>query len=156
MIAMASPRHLVSACLAAVAMAAAASPDDARARVQYLQLCSGCHLADGSGSPAKGIPSMRGLLGQFLQVPGGREFIVQVPGVMNSPLSDRDIANLMNWLLPVLAADTLPTGASPYTADEIARLRQSRPADVMAVRASLMHRMREAGISERPTVPDRH
>jgi hypothetical protein len=97
---------------------------------------------------------MRGVLGQFLKVPGGREFIVQVPGVMNSPLSDRDIANLMNWLLPALAADTLPTPASPYTADEIARLRQSRPADVMAVRASLMDRMREAGIAERLTLPN--
>lgn len=134
-------------------MAAAASPDDSRARVQYLHHCSGCHLADGSGSPAKGIPSMRGVLGQFLKVPGGREFIVQVPGVMNSPLSDRDIANLMNWLLPALSADTLPTPASPYTAAEIARLRQSRPADVMAVRASLLNRMREAGLAEQPAVP---
>ncbi|OYU99236.1 MAG: cytochrome C [Burkholderiales bacterium PBB5] len=151
---MASPRHLVAACMAAVAVAAAASPDAARARVHYLHHCSGCHLADGSGSPAKGIPSMRGVLGQFLKVPGGREFIVQVPGVMNSPLADRDIANLMNWLLPALAADTLPTAAPPYTADEIAKLRQTRPADVMAVRAALMQRMREAGIAEKAALPD--
>lgn len=140
--------------MAAVAVAAAASPDAARARVHYLHHCSGCHLADGSGSPAKGIPSMRGVLGQFLKVPGGREFIVQVPGVMNSPLADRDIANLMNWLLPALAADTLPTAAPPYTADEIAKLRQTRPADVMAVRAALMQRMREAGIAEKAALPD--
>ena len=140
--------------MATVAMAAAASPDASRARVQYLHHCSGCHLADGSGAPAKGIPSMRGVLGQFLKVPGGREFIVQVPGVMNSPLSDHDIANLMNWLLPALAADTLVASPSPYTADEVARLRQSRPADVMGVRALLLNRMREAGVAERPAVPN--
>ena len=140
--------------MATVAMAAAASPDDSRAWVQYLHHCSGCHLADGSGAPAKGIPSMRGVLGQFLKVPGGREFIVQVPGVMNSPLSDHDIANLMNWLLPALADDTLAASPSPYTADEVARLRQSRPADVMEVRALLLNRMREAGIAERPKVPN--
>ena len=151
---MVSPRHLVSACMAIVAMAAAASPDDSRARVQYLHHCSGCHLVDGSGAPAKGIPSMRGALGQFLKVPGGREFIVQVPGVMNSPLSDRDVANLMNWLLPALAPENLVASTAPYTADEIARLRQSRPADVMAVRALLLNRMREAGIAERPNVPN--
>ena len=96
---------------------------------------------------------MRGALGQFLKVPGGREFIVQVPGVMNSPLSDRDVANLMNWLLPALAPENLVASTAPYTADEIARLRQSRPADVMAVRALLLNRMREAGIAERPNVP---
>lgn len=140
--------------MATVAIAAVASPDDARARLQYLHHCSGCHLADGAGAPAKGIPSMRGLLGQFLKVPGGREFIVQVPGVMNSPLSDRDIANLMNWLLPTLAPETAMAGTSPYTVGEIARLRLSRPADVLAVRAALLHRMREAGIAVPPAVPN--
>jgi len=109
-----------------------------RPRLQFLQHCSGCHLPDGSGSPSHGIPSMRGMLGQFLQVPGGRQFIVQVPGVMNSALADADIAALMNWLVPAVSASTLPAGFQPYTAQEIAQLRTSRPADVMAVRRTLV------------------
>jgi len=138
-------RWLVTALAAGLCTVTIAAADDpTRARLQYLQHCAGCHLADGSGEPAKGIPSMRGPLGLFLTVPGGREFIVQVPGVMNSPLSDADTANLMNWLLPTLTADTLPPGTAPYTTAEIARLRSTRPVDVMAVRAELMSRLHEA------------
>lgn len=138
------------AAVAALATAAAAAapvtaPDAARARLQYLQYCSGCHLADGSGSPVYGIPVMRGMLGRFLHVSGGREYIVQVPGVMNSPLSDADIANLMNWLLPTVSAATLPAEVAPYTAAEIARLRLDRPLDVMARRAALVERMGDGG-----------
>ena len=77
-------------------------------------------------------------LGRFLQQPGGREFIVQVPGVMNSPLSDREIADLMNWLLPQVSAPTLPAPLEPYEASEIARLRASRPVDVPAQRQRLI------------------
>jgi mono/diheme cytochrome c family protein len=132
-------------CLLIVALACAgsahASEGETRARLQYLQHCSGCHLPDGSGAPTKGIPSMRGLLGQFLQVPGGRAFIVQVPGVMNSALSDADIANLMNWLLPAVSAPTLPAELAPYTAQEIGRLRASRPADILALRQTLTRQM---------------
>ena len=135
---------LLSGALLAAGGAAAAG-DEARARLQYLQHCSGCHLVDGSGSPTKGIPSMRGMLGRFLEVPGGREFIVQVPGVMNSALRDADVANLMNWLVPAVSAATLPAGFQPYTAQEIARLRSSRPADIMAFRARLVREMKDPG-----------
>lgn len=112
-----------------------------RARLQFVRYCSGCHHQDGSGSPEFGVPSMRGLLGQFLQVPGGRAFIVQVPGVMNSALGDAEIARLMNWLLPAISAPTLPAGFQPYTAAEIARLRTTRPADVPATRAKLVEQI---------------
>jgi cytochrome c553 len=124
--------------IAALACLGSAHASEDRPRLQYLQFCSGCHLPDGSGSPAFGVPSMRGLLGQFLQVPGGREFIVQVPGVMNSALSDADIANLMNWLVPEVSAPTMPARFKPYTTQEIARLRKTRPADVPAARAPLI------------------
>lgn len=122
-----------------VALALAQTPRQAaQARLQYMQHCMGCHLPDGSGAPDKGIPSMHNMLGRFLQVPGGRAFIVQVPGVMNSALNDADIAQLMNWLLPQVSAATLPTNTAPYTAEEIRQLRQTRPTDVPATRAALV------------------
>jgi mono/diheme cytochrome c family protein len=133
-----------AACLLAAAAGAWAGDDAAHARLQFLQHCSGCHLPDGSGSPAHGVPSMRGVLGEFLRVPGGREFIVQVPGVMNSALPDAEIARLMNWLLRAVSAETLPADLAPYTEQEIARLRGSRPADILAARAALVHRMKDA------------
>lgn len=110
-----------------------------RARLHYLQHCVGCHLQDGSGAPDKGIPSMRGLLADFARLSGGRDYIVQVPGVMNSPLNDRDIAELMNWLVPEMGgAGGL---SSPYNAAEISHLRRTRPADIPRMRAELMARM---------------
>ena len=151
-------RGTLALALALATTAAAAGhaepPSDAasaaHAERHFILACSGCHLADGSGSPAKGIPSMRGALGRFLQVPGGREFIVQVPGVMNSPLKDREIAELMNWLVPHVSADTAPLAMAPYTEDEIARLRRTRPVDVPAARKAVVARAHAAGIEIDP------
>ncbi|NDY91245.1 c-type cytochrome [Ideonella livida] len=123
----------------AVAPALALTPRQvAQSRLHYMQHCMGCHLADGSGAPDKGIPSMQGALGRFLAVPGGREFIVQVPGVMNAALTDAEVAQLMNWLLPQVSVSTLPPDTAAYTAAEISRLRQTRPLDVPAARAALV------------------
>ena len=73
----------------------------------------------------QGVPSMRGLAGRLLTLPGGREYLVQVPGVMNSGLSDADTARLMNWLLPQVSAETLPPGTLPYDAEVIGAVRES-------------------------------
>lgn len=130
---------LLLACVVHAVPAHAQEVNAHRARLHYLQHCVGCHLPDGSGAPDKGIPSMRGLLADFARLPGGRDYIVQVPGVMNSPLNDRDIAELMNWLVPEM--DNGARLHSPYTAAEITHLRQTRPADIPRMRAELMARM---------------
>src|ERR1019366_4708049 len=110
------PSRLATAMLALLwgaGSAAAPAEEAARARTNFIHHCTGCHLADGSGAPSKGIPSMRNTLSQFLKVTGGREFIVQVPGVMNSSLNDHDIAGLMNWLLPYVSPGVVPPDMPP-------------------------------------------
>lgn len=135
--------------LAAAALAAGAAAPPAHAvggpKMQYMLHCMGCHLDDGSGMPGKGIPSMKGVVGHFLREPEGRALIVQVPGVMNTPLDDRQIAELMNWLLKDMAGDSLPPGTAPYTPDEVQRLRATRPADVLGTRARIVQRLRAGG-----------
>lgn len=121
----------------AAAAAEPSAPNATRARLHYVQHCIGCHHLDGAGAPDKGIPSMQGLLGRFAATTEGRDYIVQVPGVMNSPLNDADIAAMMNWLVPEMSPERQARFA-PYTADEIARLRKTRPADVSAVRRRLI------------------
>ena len=113
----------------------------ARANRHYLLNCVGCHLVDGSGAPGKGIPSMVGTLPKFLQVPGGREYITQVPGVMNSGLNDKQVAELMNWLVPRMADPAASVESPNYTAQEIGRLRGSRPLDFAATRRALLDAM---------------
>ncbi|MDR2186725.1 MAG: hypothetical protein LBE62_01575 [Azonexus sp.] len=126
----------LAAAMVLAVSAASAEPGDARARRNYTLHCAGCHLPDGSGAPEQGVPAMRGVLIAFQKVPGGRDYLAQVPGVMNSGLSDYEIAELMNWLIPQMA------GQPPaYSAAEIARLRASRPVDIVAARMQLIEKM---------------
>lgn len=135
------------AAVAVLAAGVAAPPAQAVGgpKMQYMLHCMGCHLDDGSGMPAKGIPSMKGVVGHFLREPAGRALIVQVPGVMNTPLDDRQIAELMNWMLKDMAGDSLPPGTAPYTADEVRTLRATRPADVLGTRARIVERLKGQG-----------
>ncbi len=108
-------------------------------RVNYMTNCQGCHTPNGDGVAGK-VPPMRGVLAGFLTVPGGREFLVRVPGVANSTLGDADLAALMNWLVPTMGP-TVPAEFKPFSAAEIGMLRQRRLQDVNSVRAALIAQM---------------
>jgi hypothetical protein len=98
--------------------------DARQARTDYQLKCQGCHRPDGSGDDHSN-PPMRGIVAQFLTVPGGREFIGRVPGVAMVDLPDDRLANLVNWTVFQFDREHVPTGFRPYTADEIGRLRQN-------------------------------
>lgn len=128
--------------LAASALAGAAMPREANLarngrtpRVNYMTECQGCHLPDGSGMPGK-VPSMKGEIAKFLDVDGGRRFIVQVPGAANSKLSDADLAEMMNWIITTMGRPQ-PGRFRPYTAEEVAGYRSVRMIDVALTRARL-------------------
>jgi hypothetical protein len=84
--------------------------------------CQGCHRPDGSGTEGT-APSLAGTVARFLSVPGGREYLGRVPGVATSPLSNADLAEVVNWMLWSFDREHLPAQFQPYTADEIGRLR---------------------------------
>lgn len=128
------------------ALPAWASQDAGSPRLNYMLHCSGCHGADGSGSPQSGVPTMRGSLGHFLKAEGGREFLVQVPGTSQSPLSDRDTAELLNWVLKAFSAAEVPAGTPPYSTAEVAKLRAVHLEDVPAHRAAIVERLKTKGI----------
>jgi hypothetical protein len=100
--------------------------------------CQGCHRFDGSGSDAT-APGIAGTVAKFLRVPGGREYLIRVPGVATSPLSDADLAEVVNWMLWRFDREHLPASFRPYTAAEIAPLR-ARPLRLEAsqMRSSLL------------------
>ena len=114
------------------------------ARALYVLHCAGCHGQDGSGSPSARVPDMR-QVGRFLRVPGGREFLIQVPGVMGSGLDDTQVAQVSNWVLATLATDSVPAQHRPYEAAEVARLRRQSLVDVGAARAGLVEQAKQIG-----------
>jgi len=136
----------------------ATTPRDAgyRPRVNYQLECSGCHRVDGQGSRANDVPRMKNFVGHFLEVEGGREFLVRVPGVSQSSFTDAQLAALMNWMLTSpIAGDSTPDDFVPYTADEVAGLR-ARPLDAIdATRDVLLQRMRDRQIAIRDGLDDR-
>lgn len=131
-------RFLLICCFSLyAAQASCAGIDEARARQNYMLNCQGCHLPDGAGYPGK-VPRLKGFLGNFLHVPGGRAFIVQVPGAANSPLSDARLAEVLNWVLEHFSPEQVPADFKPYTGAEVTQLRKHVMVDVQKRRATLI------------------
>ena len=125
-------RLLPIALAAAVCGAAAADP-----QVDYMLQCQGCHLPDGGGTPGA-VPPLEGVVGSFLAVPGGREFLVRVPGSSQSSLSDARLAAVLNWILESFDSEALGDDFVPFTAEEVARVRRPPLLDVESVRRGLV------------------
>jgi mono/diheme cytochrome c family protein len=106
-------------------------------RSLYVLHCAGCHGMDGAGSALGQVPDMR-QLGQFLQRPGGRQFLIQVPGVMGSGLNDEEVAQVTNWVFKTLVTDVKLQSFVPYSAAEVGQVRALPAIDVFATRARLL------------------
>jgi mono/diheme cytochrome c family protein len=105
-------------------------------RVNYQLQCMGCHTADGAGQPGR-VPSVRDSLGRLAITPEGRSYLIRVPGVAQSPLSDADTAAVLNWMVKTLS-DPPPDGFEAFTVEEVGRWRHLPLADVSAARAALL------------------
>lgn len=100
----------------------------------YVMHCRGCHGPDGQGAPG-GAPDLRGGLGRFLAVAGGREYLMRVPGTSQSELDDARTAALLNWMVRELDPGTVFV---PFTAAEVAAHRRPVLLDPAAERARLL------------------
>jgi mono/diheme cytochrome c family protein len=115
------------------------------ARALYVLHCAGCHGLDGSGSASARVPDMR-QLGQFLRVPGGREFLIQVPGVMGSGLNDEQVAQVTNWVLSSIANASMVPHHQAFNAAEVSQARRNPLVNVAATRAVLVQRAQALGL----------
>lgn len=106
----------------------------------YTLNCWGCHRANGEGIPGT-APPLRDVA-DFLKVPGGRAYLIEVPGVSQSSLSDADTALVMNFIIENFSKRKAPANFKPYTAAEIHQARQQpHLLDITAKRNALVARM---------------
>jgi hypothetical protein len=106
-------------------------------QANYMLNCMGCHLEDGSGAPGK-VPSLRNTLLPFAQTAAGRRYLVQVPGTSQAALSDREIAELLNWMIRSLSGGPVPRDLGDFTAAEVASYRSQQLRDGAATRTRLL------------------
>jgi cytochrome c553 len=135
---------LLVAGLACAAEGYVAGLDSERARLNYLLHCQGCHRPDGLGN-SRSTPPLTGELGQFLSTRAGREYLARVPGVAMAPLSDGELADLLNWTIFTFDRANVPQRFEPYSPTEIGLLRQ-KPlgSQTSRIRAGLLnHQDRE-------------
>jgi mono/diheme cytochrome c family protein len=114
--------------------------------VNFQLNCMGCHLADGSGEPGR-VPSLRRSLVLLSSRPAGRDYIIRVPGVAQSALTDQETAALLNWMAHNLSDLKLPADFLDYTAAEVGRSRSHPLTRVGETRERLL---REPSRIERP------
>ena len=122
--------------LAVTTQLQAGEMNSSRAEVNYMINCQGCHSKDGSGVAE--VPTMKGYLANFLKVPGGREFLVRVPGSANAPLNNVELAETLNWMLNTFSKGQLREDFLPYSADEVGKFRENALIDVISARTSLV------------------
>ena len=95
---------------------------------------------DGSG-PGQGVPDLRGQVGRFLGVPGGRAYLVRVPGSAQAPLDDAALAAVLNWMIRGFGPEAVAKSFRPYDAAEVARYRGQPLVDVEGMRRELLRAM---------------
>ncbi|MCG6942949.1 MAG: cytochrome c [Thiohalocapsa sp.] len=124
-------------------LAALASADDGLTPAKNYQLrCSGCHTMQGAGHPEQGVPDFRGMVGSFASTEGGRKYLLHVPGVIASSLSDREIAEVLNLIMQRWAGESLPAHYDPFTAAEVTRLRAAPIGNLVKYRRAVAKDLR--------------
>jgi len=129
------------ACALAPALAAG-TPE-----LDYMLECRGCHLEDGRGAPGA-VPSLEGV-GRFLRTSRGREYLVRVPGSAQSPLSDAELAALLDWIILRFDPETAAAGFERFDAEEVGRWRRAPLVEVESLRAALLEELRPSAASGR-------
>lgn len=113
------------------------------AHANYLLRCSGCHLPDGEGLPASGIPAFPGYVDALAGDDEGRTYMVHVPGVVSSSLTDGEIAGVLNYVVEKWGS---PASIPAFTADEVTQRRARDVEDVVRYRRAIVERLKASGL----------
>ena len=98
--------------------------------------CQGCHGANGKGL-AGVVPGFGAELAQIMQTSGGREYLVRVPGVSMAPITDAQLAQVLNWMVDRYLPGLTPNYPA-FTEQEISDLRHPPMDRPLVIRQQLL------------------
>jgi cytochrome c553 len=113
----------------------------------YALRCTGCHTAEGVSPELGRIPPLKGVVGHLVRTKEARLYFANVPGIVNSGLSNDDTAALLNWVVKTYGGKSVPEKWTPFDGAEIAALRRKAPPDIMAYRKEVRDRLKAEGYS---------
>ena len=70
----------------------------------------------------------------MLSVPEMRGYLVRIPGASQAPLSDEDLADVVNWVLEEFNSETLPENFQRLSTAEVSAARRNVLADPLKYR----------------------
>lgn len=132
---------IASAIFAVSATLAAADQPSRTAHTNYVLRCAGCHGMTGLGTDAGGIPAFPDSVGHIAGTDMGRTYMMHVPGVVGASLDNREIAEVMNYIL-----DTWAEGADHFSEAEVSRRRSVEVPDVVAYRREVVAELEGMGV----------
>lgn len=116
----------------------------------YMLRCLGCHGQDGTGSERGGIPNFQDYVASFSTTSMGRQYLMHVPGVISSSLTDSEIAEVMNYIMRHWGGESLPENFKPFDTAEVSQLRKTEIKDVVAYRRLVVDEIEKAGLPVAP------
>lgn len=122
--------------IAAILLLTTSGPAYTSARTDYLLHCAGCHLPQGKGVPPE-VPTLVESLGRIAASEEGRDYIARVPGASQAPITDAQLAAVLNWVLLEFNSETLPGSFIQLTAEEVGKSRARVLSDPLKMRKAL-------------------
>jgi hypothetical protein len=110
--------------LVALPAGGASVPELSGPALDYALHCQGCHRSSGEATEGR-VPALAGRVGRFLSSRESRARLVRIAGVRNAPLTDAELARLLNWLFPAFDSAHTPRDFAPFTAEEVATHRRA-------------------------------
>jgi hypothetical protein len=97
----------------------------------------GCHGENGAGL-AGHVPDLRRDLARLADSPGGRAYLLRVPGVTQSSLEPALVAEVLNYTLHEFGGAAVAPRIRPFTAIEVAQARDAPLLEVTVTRAGVL------------------
>lgn len=119
-----------------ILLLAIAGTSYANPKSDFLLHCGGCHQPNGTGAPPN-VPTLVGSLGRIAASAEGRDYLARVPGAAQAPLTDDELAAVLNWILKEFNNDTLPASFKPLKGREVGKSRARVLADPLKMRNEL-------------------